>query len=106
MEFLITIGGDLTGMEGEFFKDYSSRVFLILLTEFPREPTGYIKREISDEANRRLMFYLPLSPEEEVPQPGIEIPPRPQLPDNVTDAPLVRLFNFPRMRFSKTSSPR
>jgi mediator of RNA polymerase II transcription subunit 14 len=30
VEFLITIGGDLTGMEGEFFRGHSVRAFLII----------------------------------------------------------------------------
>ena len=63
--------------------------------DFPRVPSGVMKRHITDEADMRLAFYLPLPPDE-VPPPGIEIPPRPQLPDTVVDAPLVRLFNFLR----------
>jgi hypothetical protein len=68
-----------------------------------------MKRHIVDEANARLAFYLPLPPED-VPPPGIDIPPRPQLPDGVVDMPLVRLFNFLRTSFclalfSATNSP-
>jgi hypothetical protein len=56
---------------------------------------GVMKRHITDEADMRLAYYLPLEPDE-VPPPGIEIPPRPKLPDGVVDTPLVRLFNFLR----------
>ncbi|KII92020.1 hypothetical protein PLICRDRAFT_103790 [Plicaturopsis crispa FD-325 SS-3] len=77
--FPITVGGDLTGMQ-----------------EFPREPTGILRRHITDEADARLAFYLPL-PADYVQPPGVEIPPRPQLPDGVVDTPLVRVFNFLQM---------
>jgi mediator of RNA polymerase II transcription subunit 14 len=53
-----------------------------------------MKRHITDEADARLAFYLPL-PEEAHP-PGVEIQPRPQIPEGVFDAPLVRIFNFLR----------
>ena len=52
-----------------------------------------LKRNITDEADARLAFYLP---PDEPPPPGAEAPPRPQLPDGVVDAPLVRVFNFLR----------
>jgi mediator of RNA polymerase II transcription subunit 14 len=65
------------------------------MLEFPREPTGIMKRHITDEADARLAFYLPL-PVDEVSSPGVENPPRPQLPDGVVDTPLVRVFNFLR----------
>lgn len=77
VEFLITVGGDLTGLQ-----------------EFPRVPSGMIKRHITDEADARLAFYLHLQPEQ---APPPEIPPRPQLPQGVVDAPLVRVFNFLQM---------
>ncbi|TFK44507.1 mediator complex subunit MED14-domain-containing protein [Crucibulum laeve] len=79
VEFLITIGGDVTGLQ-----------------EFPRAPTGIIKRHITDEADARLAFYLPL-PEEPAPPAGVEIPSRPHLPEGVVDTPLVRLYNFLQM---------
>ncbi|KAI0745059.1 MED14-domain-containing protein [Earliella scabrosa] len=75
--FLFTVGGDQTGMQ-----------------EFPRTPSGMLKRNITDEADARLAFYLP---PDEPPPPGAEAPPRPQLPDGVVDAPLVRVFNFLQM---------
>ncbi|KAJ8518069.1 hypothetical protein ONZ45_g4838 [Pleurotus djamor] len=76
VEFLINIGGDLTGME-----------------EFPRAPLGVLKRHITDEADARLSYYLPKPPL----APGLEPPPVPQLPDGFIDAPLIRLFNFLQM---------
>ncbi|KAG5646818.1 hypothetical protein DXG03_002195 [Asterophora parasitica] len=75
VEFLINIGGDLTGLQ-----------------EFPRIPAGIMKRHITDEADARLAFYLPLP--EEVQQAESQMPPRPQLPEGVIDTPLVRIFNF------------
>ncbi|PIL36575.1 hypothetical protein GSI_00264 [Ganoderma sinense ZZ0214-1] len=75
--FLFTVGGDQTGMQ-----------------EFPRTPTGVLKRNITDEADARLAFYLPPN---EPPPPGMEPPPRPQLPEGMVDAPLVRVFNFLQM---------
>ncbi|KAI0829900.1 MED14-domain-containing protein [Trametes gibbosa] len=77
VSFLFTVGGDQTGMQ-----------------EFPRTPTGMLKRNITDEADARLAFYLP---PDEPPPPGIEVPPRPALPEGVIDAPLVRVFNFLQM---------
>lgn len=68
--------------------------FLLIFVEFPRKPIGILKRHIADEADNRLAFYLPL-PQDQVP-PEVEVPPRPQLPDGVADAPLVRVFNFLR----------
>ena len=67
---------------------------LLMLVEFPRTPTGAIKRHITDEADARLAFYLPF-PADQPPIP--DAPPRPQLPQDVVDAPLIRLFNFLRM---------
>ncbi|OSD01314.1 MED14-domain-containing protein [Trametes coccinea BRFM310] len=77
VEFLFRVGGDQTGMQ-----------------EFPRSPTGVLKRNITDEADARLAFYLP---PDEPPPPEAEPPPRPQLPEGVVDAPLVRVFNFLQM---------
>ncbi|KAI0940563.1 hypothetical protein AcW1_003726 [Taiwanofungus camphoratus] len=79
VEFLFTVGGDRTGMQ-----------------EFPRKPAGLLKRHITDEADARLAFYLPL-PAGPAPPPDIQLPPRPQLPDGVVDTPLVRVFNFLQM---------
>ncbi|TCD64872.1 mediator complex subunit [Steccherinum ochraceum] len=79
VEFLFTVGGDPTGME-----------------DFPRKPSGIMKRHITEEANLRLGFYLP-EPQEDNPPPDFQVPSRPKLPDGVVDAPLVRLFNFLQM---------
>ncbi|KAF7375946.1 Mediator of RNA polymerase II transcription subunit 14 [Mycena sanguinolenta] len=76
VEFLITVGGDLTDIQN-----------------FPRTPEGNMKQYITDEANSQLMFYEPL-PVDHIPPPGVTFPPRPQLPAGVVDTPLVRLFNF------------
>ncbi|KAI0633692.1 MED14-domain-containing protein [Trametes polyzona] len=77
VSFLFKVGGDQTGMQ-----------------EFPRTPTGALKRNITDEADARLGFYLP---PDQPPPPGVEAPPRPELPEGVVDAPLVRVFNFLQM---------
>ncbi|OBZ68191.1 Mediator of RNA polymerase II transcription subunit 14 [Grifola frondosa] len=74
VEFLFTVGGDRTGVQGD------TRCCLL-------------KRHITDEADARLAFYLPIPPDQ-APPPEVELPPRPQLPEGVTDAPLVRVFNF------------
>ena len=63
-------------------------------TDFPTEPTGFVMQYISEEANRRLGFYLTLSPEVELPP---DAPPPPRLPADTIDVPLVRLFNFLRL---------
>ena len=55
-----------------------------------------MKRHIADEADGRLAFYIPLPADQPPPPPGAEVPPRPQLPDGLVDAPLVRVFNFLR----------
>lgn len=82
VEFLITAG--VTGIQ-----------------EFPRIPTGVMKRYITEEADSRLGFYVPVL-EEPLP-PGVERPPgmpgppaKPVLPEGFVDAPLVRVFNFLR----------
>ncbi|KAM6502426.1 Mediator complex subunit MED14 domain containing protein [Amanita muscaria] len=78
VEFLIKIGGDLTSLQ-----------------EFPRIPTGIMRRHIADEADNQLAKFVQYSTEE---QPhGVELPPKPQLPDGKIDAPLVRLYNFLQM---------
>ncbi|KAJ7782911.1 mediator complex subunit MED14-domain-containing protein [Mycena metata] len=79
VEFLITVGGDLIDIQ-----------------DFPRSPTGYMKRHITDEADAQLAFYLPL-PADHVPPPGVTLPARPQLAEGVADTPLVRVFNFLQM---------
>ncbi|KAG1762429.1 mediator complex subunit MED14-domain-containing protein [Suillus occidentalis] len=79
VKFLITVGGDLTGMQ-----------------EFPSEPTGVLRRHIADEADLRMARYLPLPDKPEF-APNPEDPPRPQLPEGTVDAPLVRLYNFLQM---------
>ena len=58
-----------------------------------------MRQHIANEADGRLAFYLPLPPEQDLP-PGVDVPPRPQLPDDVVDAPLVRVFNFLRESLS------
>ncbi|KAF8893946.1 mediator complex subunit MED14-domain-containing protein [Infundibulicybe gibba] len=78
VEFLITIGGDLTGVQ-----------------DFPRKPTGIVKQYVTNEADARLAMYLPLPPLQGPPE--IQPPPKPQLPDGFIDTPLVRLFNFLQM---------
>ncbi|KAF8629115.1 hypothetical protein AX17_005701 [Amanita inopinata Kibby_2008] len=78
VEFLINIGGDLTGLQ-----------------EFPRIPTLILKRHITDEADNQLAKFVQFSSEEQL--AGVEVPQKPQLPDGVVDAPLVRLYNFLQM---------
>ncbi|KAG7090906.1 hypothetical protein E1B28_009983 [Marasmius oreades] len=80
VEFLLKIGGDMTGTQ-----------------EFPRIPTGIMKRYITEEVDRQLqMFISSPVPQEPLP-PGVEVPAKLELPDGVADAPLVRLFNFLQM---------
>jgi hypothetical protein len=55
-----------------------------------------MKQYITDEADARLAFYSPLPSAQ---PPTIPALPRPQLPDGIVDAPLVRLYNFLRMIF-------
>ena len=62
--------------------------------DFPRTPVGDMKRHVTEEADSRLNYYTP--PPEDASQPGMELPPRPQLPPGKVDAPLVRLYNFLR----------
>ncbi|KAF9528468.1 mediator complex subunit MED14-domain-containing protein [Crepidotus variabilis] len=77
VEFLINVGGDLTGLQ-----------------EFPRKPPNIMKQHITDEANARLAFYLTLPDAPPLPP---EAPPRPQLSEGVIDTPLIRIFNFLQM---------
>ncbi|KAH8828132.1 MED14-domain-containing protein [Flagelloscypha sp. PMI_526] len=89
----------LTGAErtdGWFFVD-AEFLFKVggqeALQEFPRVPSGILKRFITDEVDARLGYYIPPPP----PPPGAEppsMPERPTLPAGTIDAPLVRLFNF------------
>lgn len=65
-----------------------------MFIEFPRIPTGIIKRHVTDEADARLAVYLPTPPD--AIHPGLVMPPRPQLPEGVIDTPIIRLFNFLR----------
>lgn len=95
VEFLFTIGGDVTSMQGRLL--LGSNILLVKLSpDFPRKPVGPVKRHIADEADARLAFYLPV-PENLNPPPGVEIPSPRKLPEGVIDAPLVRVFNFLRM---------
>ncbi|CAA7259201.1 unnamed protein product [Cyclocybe aegerita] len=77
VEFLIGVGGDLTGLQ-----------------EFPRVPPNIMKHHIADEANNQLARYLPPLPDQQQ-IPGAQ--PRPQLPEGVVDAPLIRVYNFLQM---------
>ncbi|KAH8119598.1 MED14-domain-containing protein [Phellopilus nigrolimitatus] len=79
VEFLHTVGGDLIDVQ-----------------DFPRRPTDMLKHHITDEANGRLAYYVPLPTDPDVP-PEFQPPPRPQLPPGAVDTPFVRLFNFLQM---------
>ncbi|KAJ4468331.1 MED14-domain-containing protein [Lentinula aciculospora] len=79
VEFLINIGGDVNGTQ-----------------EFPRRPTGIMHGFMKEEIDRQLGLYIPKPPPEFLP-PGVEPPVAPQLPENVVDTPLIRLFNFLQM---------
>ncbi|KAI0072724.1 MED14-domain-containing protein [Panus rudis PR-1116 ss-1] len=79
VEFLFNVGGDTTIMQ-----------------DFPRKPTGPLKRLIADEADARLAFFLPVKEQQPAP-PGVQVPPPPKLPEGVIDTPLVRVFNFLQM---------
>ena len=99
--FLFTVGGDQTGMQGTFLTLFSrADVDAPAATEFPRIPAPALRRLITNEADARLTFYL----HEGEPPPGA--PPRPTLPENMVDAPLVRLFNFLRERRRSSLSVR
>ncbi|KAN0076709.1 Mediator complex subunit MED14 domain containing protein [Tylopilus felleus] len=70
VKFLFSVGGDMSGAD-----------------EFPQEPTGVLKRHITDEADTRMACYLL----------GTEVPERPKLPEGTVNAPFVRLYNFLQM---------
>lgn len=75
---------------------------LNMTLEFPRIPTGPLKRHIADEADARLAFYLPTTEAEQQAQPPEvqkQMASRPKLPVDIVDAPLVRLYNFLRSYF-------
>lgn len=98
VEFLFTVGGDRTGMQGP------CPLFLLLCfpfipnAEFPRKPTGVLKEHLTEEADKRLGCYLPIPEPEQPPDSNLPPPPeRPKLPEDVVDAPLVRIYNFLRM---------
>ncbi|KAK1225258.1 mediator complex subunit [Marasmius sp. AFHP31] len=80
VEFLLNIGGDMTGTQ-----------------EFPRTPSGFMKTYITEEVDRQLGLFVPTPPPEEPLPPGVVMPEKPELPEGVSDAPLVRLFNFLQM---------
>ncbi|KAF5351922.1 hypothetical protein D9756_007453 [Leucocoprinus leucothites] len=77
VEFLIEVGGDVATLQ-----------------EFPRIPSGILKRHITEEADSRLGLYVQRPKPEQPFPPGFEPPPRPKLPLGYVDAPLVRMFNF------------
>ncbi|TFK53984.1 MED14-domain-containing protein [Heliocybe sulcata] len=80
VEFFFKVGGDKTGMQ-----------------EFPRVPTGVMKRHIEEGVNAQLGMYIPLPQPPEGQGPPVEQPARPQLAEGAVDAPLVRVFNFLQM---------
>ena len=70
-------------------------IFDSFTIDFPRVPTSILKRHITDEANNQLAKFVQYPTEE---QPlGVELPPKPHLPDGLVDAPLIRLYNLLRM---------
>ena len=72
-------------------------IFTLLHTEFPRKPTGVLKGHLTTEADNRLGCYLPIPEPEKPPDPTPPAPAeRPKLPEDVVDAPLVRIYNFLR----------
>ncbi|KAI0292502.1 mediator complex subunit MED14-domain-containing protein [Multifurca ochricompacta] len=74
VEFLFTVGGDRTGMQ------------------------GVLKEHLTIEADNRLGYYLPIPEPEQPPDPNLPPPlERPKLPEDVADAPLVRIYNFLQM---------
>ena len=98
VEFLFNVGGDPTGMQGklDLFNLFCVISIISYSAEFPQKPTGVLKRHITDEADARLAYYLPLPDDLPPPPPGVNLPPIPQLPEGTVDAPLVRVFNFLR----------
>jgi hypothetical protein len=68
--------------------------------EFPRKPIGVLRDHLTAEANNRLGCYLPIPDSDQPPDPNLPPPPeRPKLPEDVVDAPLVRIYNFLRNCF-------
>lgn len=65
------------------------------ILEFPRRPTGVLKRHVAEEADGRLAYYLSL-PTDPNGLPELQPLPHPELPPGTVDTPLVRLFNFLR----------
>ena len=95
VKFLISVGGDMSGADGTFARRGLLKLSFSDFAEFPQEPTGVLKRHISDEADSRMAYYLPLPKQMDLP-PDAEVPERPKLPEGTVDAPLVRLYNFLR----------
>ncbi|KAJ3733741.1 MED14-domain-containing protein [Lentinula guzmanii] len=80
VEFLMNIGGDANSTQ-----------------EFPRRPTGIMHSFIKEEIDRQLELHIPKPPPDFLP-PGVEPPSAaPELPEDVVDTPLIRLFNFLQM---------
>lgn len=96
VEFLINIGGDVNVTQGKNFASLP-RLPYSNFTEFPRRPTGLMHGFIKEEVDRQLELYTPKPPPDFL-LPGVEPPPAaPELPEDVVDTPLIRLFNFLRM---------
>ncbi|KAF8256603.1 mediator complex subunit MED14-domain-containing protein [Lactarius quietus] len=82
VEFLFTVGGDRTGMQGP------------IPPQTHRRPQGHL----TIEADNRLGCYLPIPELEKPPDQNVPAPTeRPKLPEDVVDAPLVRMYNFLQM---------
>jgi hypothetical protein len=76
---------------------FTSYALFTLHTEFPRKPIGVLKDHLTIEADNRLGCYLPMPEPEKPPDPNLPTPTeRPKLPEDVVDAPLVRIYNFLR----------
>lgn len=96
VEFLFNVGGDETGMQGTTIVLETNDGFHCSGSEFPRVPTGVMKRHITEGVDAQLAMYVPITPPPEGQVPPVELPPRPQLPEGTMDAPLVRVYNFLR----------
>lgn len=86
---------------GQACKVHSAPFYVVFsihcCTEFPRKPTGVLKDHLTVEADNRLGCYLQPPEHEQPPDPNIPTPAeRPKLPEDVVDAPLVRIYNFLR----------
>ena len=90
-------------MQGTQYLALSTSYSLFILhTEFPRKPTGVLKDYLTNEADNRLCCYLPLPEPEQPPDPNLPTPTeRPKLPEDVVDAPLVRIYNFLRKPYPR-----